>query len=164
MNYRIAFPMFAFLATAGCQGGGVTSPTSREATLSASADRSSSNESVARSGDFTATKECSTYGGAAGQFCTITSSNLKEIPVGTRVTYLSALGANGRLDSRIVLDPPGPGNNQAFGHVVLSYVPPIGQVWLDGGTGKFQHIQANVAVTHLTGRNWLWHGSYSYSK
>ena len=33
------------------------------------------------------TKECTQYLGKAGQFCTITSSNLEAIPVGSRVIY-----------------------------------------------------------------------------
>ena len=37
---------------------------------------------MARSGDLEVTKECSEYKGEAGDFCTITSSNLEEIEVG----------------------------------------------------------------------------------
>jgi hypothetical protein len=36
-----------------------------------------------RSGDLHVTKECSKYKGMAGDFCTITSSNLEEIEVGS---------------------------------------------------------------------------------
>ncbi|MDP9203494.1 MAG: hypothetical protein M3P26_16425 [Gemmatimonadota bacterium] len=162
MKYQMALSLLAFLASGGCGRGGVTSPVSREATLSASADASSSMESIARSGDFHATKECSTFHRRAGEFCTITSSNLKEIPVGTRVYYLSDAGATS-LDTDVILDPPGPGNNTASGHVFLSFTTFTGQVTLDGGTGKFSGIHASVVVTHLTGVNWAWDGTYSYS-
>src|SRR5215475_8871603 len=37
-----------------------------------------------QSGDIRITKECSQYTGAAGSFCTITSSNLARIPAGTK--------------------------------------------------------------------------------
>ena len=50
-----------------------------------------------------------------GSFCTITSSNIKEIRW-YRVIYLSAAGLNA-LDTDVILDPPGPGNNVAYGHV-----------------------------------------------
>ena len=37
-----------------------------------------------RSGDLHVTKECSEFNGTAGTFCTITSSNLEAIEVGSR--------------------------------------------------------------------------------
>ena len=45
-----------------------------------------------RSGNLHVTKECSKYSGAAGGFCTITSSNLNSIKAGSRVVYASAAG------------------------------------------------------------------------
>ncbi len=53
---------------------------------------------TARSGALHATKECSQYNGQAGSFCTITSSNLKAIDVGSKVIYAQPAGAAG-LDS-----------------------------------------------------------------
>src|SRR5215208_955776 len=51
------------------------------------------------------TKECSQFHYLAGDYCTITSSNLDEIPVGTRITYDQAFGIpTGMLDSNVVLD------------------------------------------------------------
>ena len=44
-----------------------------------------------RSGDLTATKECSGFNGNAGSFCTITSSNLAAIGVGSKIVYLNRL-------------------------------------------------------------------------
>ncbi len=159
----MALSLVAVLAAGGCNSGGVTSPANRDATqLRANTDLSGSAESGARSGEFHATKECSTFHRKAGEFCTITSSNLKEIPVGTRVYYLSDAGPTA-LDTDVVLDPPQPGNNTAFGHVFLSFSTLTGQVTLNGGTGKFRNINASVVVTHLTGVNWAWDGNYSYS-
>jgi hypothetical protein len=43
------------------------------------------------SGNLHVTKECSAYNGRASEFCTITSSNLWAIPVGSRVIYEHAL-------------------------------------------------------------------------
>ncbi len=51
------------------------------------------SESSLRSGALHVTKECSQYTRLAGGFCTITSSNLKDIEVGTRVVYAVASGA-----------------------------------------------------------------------
>lgn len=43
-----------------------------------------------RSGDLHVTKECSEDKGLAGDFCTITSSNLEGIEVGSKVVYANA--------------------------------------------------------------------------
>ena len=108
------------------------------------------------------TKECSEYTGAAGAFCTITSSNLEQIEVGSRVVYAKAAGATS-LDTDIILDPPGPGNNKAFGHCRLDFVSLVGRCTFSGGTGKFKWFVAGVDVSHLAGPNWAWHGTYSFS-
>jgi len=115
-----------------------------------------------RSGALHVTKECSQYTRLAGGFCTITSSNLKAIKVGTRVVYAVASGPT-VLDSDVVLDPPGPGKSTAFGHVVLDLATGQGVVTISGGTGKFRWFHANVAVSSLGRPNWAWDGTYSFS-
>jgi hypothetical protein len=117
--------------------------------------------SLARGGTLRVTKECSEYTGVAGSFCTITSSNLKQIEVGSRVVYAEAAGATS-LDSDVVLDPPGPGNNIAFGHCALEFATRVGQCMFSGGTGKFKKFHASVAVSPLGGPNWGWEGTYSF--
>jgi hypothetical protein len=116
-----------------------------------------------RSGDIHIVKECSEYQGLAGQFCTITSSNVPAIPAGTKVIYLSALAAPYTvLDTDIVLDPPGPGNNKAFGHVVLDLGTGTGLVTLSGGTGMFTWFHATAGVSYPGGFDWAWEGSYAF--
>ena len=117
-----------------------------------------------RSGDVHITKECSTFAGQAGGYCTITSSNIKAIPVGSRVIYLEALAFPYTvLDTNIVLDPPGPGNNKAFGHVYLDLSTGAGEATFSGGTGKFTWFHASVDVSSLGAPNWGWDGTYSFS-
>jgi hypothetical protein len=58
------------------------------AALVAAALAPSVSASSPRRGDLNGTKECSGYTGAAGSFCTITSSNLAAIEVGSKITYL----------------------------------------------------------------------------
>ena len=115
-----------------------------------------------RSGDVHITKECSAYTGAAGDYCTITSSNLAAIPVGSKVIYLSALTFP-ILDTNIVLDPPGLGNNKAFGHVYLDLSTGAGEATFSGGTGKFTWFYASVDVSALGGPDWAWEGTYHFS-
>ena len=160
--YRMALPLLGLAAAGACSGPGVTTPMSRDASLAAGDNLTSAVASDARSGDFNATKECSEFHRRAGEFCTFTSSNLKQLPAGTKVIYLSDAGPTA-LDTDVILDPPGPGNNVAYGHVYLSFATLTGQVTFTGGTGKFQNLTGSVAVTHLTGVNWAWNGTYSYS-
>jgi hypothetical protein len=117
-----------------------------------------------RSGDLHVTKECSQYTHLAGGFCTITSSNLAAIPVGSKVIYLQALVGT-VLETDVVLDPPGPGNNMAFGHVHLDLVTKLGTVTFAGGTGKFKWFTGSVAVTQnlAVPFGWFWDGTYSFS-
>jgi hypothetical protein len=106
------------------------------------------------------TKNCSEFQGQAGGFCTITSSNVKTIPIGSRVFYLEAASAAG-LDTDVVLYT-GPGNS-AFGHVVLNATTGTGTVTLNGGTGKFRHFHARAAVTFISGFDWAWNGTYHFN-
>jgi len=117
-----------------------------------------------RSGDIHITKECSEFQGAAGEHCTITTSNVPAIPVGTQVIYLSALAAPyTTLDTNIVLDPPGPGNNRAFGHVHLDLGTGSGLVTFSGGTGVFTWFHGSADVWYLGGVDWGWGGTYSFA-
>ena len=114
------------------------------------------------SGDLQVTKECSEYKGLAGDFCTITSSNVEAIEVGSKVVYASAAGA-ASLDSDISLDA-GPGNTAA-GHVALDLAKGSGLITFSGGTGKFTGFQAraDVSVDSADATVWHWAGTYSLS-
>ena len=115
-----------------------------------------------RTGSLHVEKECSAYTGHAGDFCTIMSSTLRQIEAGSRVTYASdAVGA--LLDTDVVLDPPGPGNNRAFGHCTVDLATGLGGCVFSGGTGKFTWFHASVALTPLGGPNFAWDGTYSFS-
>ena len=125
----------------------------------------SAGSATPRSGGLHVTKECSQYTGAAGSFCTITSSNINAIKPGSRVFYASAADfVNGGLDSNLVID--GPGNNNAFGHVVLdlSHFPDItGWVTLSGGTGVFAHFHTQrLAVACPAFPACSWDGAYNF--
>src|SRR4030095_773738 len=88
----------------------------------------------AESGTLHVEKECSQFTGAAGSFCTITSSNFDAIPTGSKVVYKDAVKADGGLDTDIVINTPE--GDTATGHVVLDGKTETGTVTLTGGTGK----------------------------
>ena len=72
-----------------------------------------------RSGAVHIVKDCIDYRGAAGQFCTITSSNVPAIPAGARIVYASAAQFP-ILDTDISI-AVGPGN-VATGHCRLNFL------------------------------------------
>jgi len=105
------------------------------------------------------TKNCKDYQGAAGDFCTITTSNVKAIKPGSRVFYKSAASATS-LDTNLVIRT-GHGN-RTFGHVVLDRTTGTGTVRLNGGTGKFRHFHAVAAVSYISGFDFAWDGTYHF--
>jgi hypothetical protein len=152
------------LAAAACadERGIPTSPSAT--TPNASADAPALAVSSPRSGNLHLTKECSTYTGQAGDHCTVIASDLRAIDIGTTFVYEQGV-ANGVLDSDIVLDPPGPGNNQAVGHCRLDLATGLGQCTFSGGTGKFTHFQGSAAVScpAAAAPNCTVEGTYSFT-
>ena len=119
--------------------------------------------SFPRSGELQVTKECSSYTGAAGDVCTITSSNVKEIAPGSTIVYAQAADLSTlSLDSDIVLDLPGPGINTVIGRCQLSLVRGIGLCTFSGGTGKFTNFQGSASVSPLGGPNYAWDGTNTF--
>ena len=150
----------AALGAAGCAGGSVN-PVSP----SASPALSSLAAAFPRGGDLHVTKTCppSTYTGAAGDFCTVTSSNVREIEVGSRVVYAQAADFSTlSLDSDVLIDVPGPGNNTAFGHCQVNLATGIGLCIFSGGTGKFTQFHGNVNGAFLGGTDWAWDGTFNF--
>ena len=162
----IASLCLAALSAIGCANpsGLPTSPSATSApsqlTATAPDDNGPAAAPFPRSGIFHVAKECSEFDGTNGTFCTITSSTLAQIEAGSRVIYATVNGF-GDLDSDVVLDLPGPGNNAAFGHCTLNAT--VSECIFSGGTGKFTHFSAKVAVSSPGGVDFDWHGTYSFS-
>lgn len=165
MTYRIAFPLLALAMVSGCNGRDATDAVSPNLNASIrEAPAPASNASFPRSGALHVTKNCLEYTGLAGGFCSITSSNLEQIEVGSKVIYAVNRGAT-EVDSDVILDLPGPGNNTAFGHCHLVLTTGVGLCTFSGGTGKFTHFEASAVVSRLglpAERNWAWDGTYSF--
>ena len=158
---RIALPTLAVLLAAGCSGSDAISPGPRGRSTSVADAAASLSRSAPRRGELHVTKECSQYTRLAGGFCTITSSNLEQIEVGTKVVYTSASGA-AVLDSDITLVLPHPGRSRAFGHCRLDLAAGIGLCTFSGGTGSFKEFSARADVSSLGRPNWAWNGTYSF--
>jgi hypothetical protein len=105
------------------------------------------------------TKECSQDRGLAGDFCTITSSNLAEIKVGSKVFYDQPAGIpTGLLDSNVVVDA---GNgNRAVGRCTLDLTTALGMCAFSDGLGQFSGFHARVDVDCRSGCRW--DGTYGF--
>lgn len=115
-----------------------------------------------RSGDLLATKECSAYTGAAGSFCTITSSNIPEIKVGSTVYYDQQAGIpSGLVDSNVILDAKD--GNRAIGRCTLDLATGLGLCTFSDGTGQFAGFEARANVSFLGRADWKWEGSYKFT-
>ena len=117
----------------------------------------------ARKGSLHVTKECSKYDFTAGSSCTITSSNLSEILIGSKVFYDQPANVpTGLLDSNVVLDA-GDGD-RAVGRCTLDLSTFLGLCTFSDGTGRFSGFRARVEVSYL-GTDWdfAWDGTYSFT-
>jgi hypothetical protein len=123
-----------------------------------------STSAESRRGRLHVTKECSQFAGGAGSFCTITSSNLHEIPAGTRVYYTQApvdpTSSEGHaigLDSNAILFVAA--GEWATGRCTLE---PMGHglCTFTNGVGHLAGFHARVAVAPLGGVNYSWIGRY----
>jgi hypothetical protein len=108
------------------------------------------------------TKDCSEYHGAVGEFCTITSSNVRAIKPGMKVVYLAALPPSGMLDSDLVLSSGNGG--AALGHVVLDLGAAQGRVTFSVGTGRFAGFHARAVVSADSKGVWHWDGTYKFNR
>jgi hypothetical protein len=115
-----------------------------------------------RNGDLHVTKECSQFTGLDGSFCTITSSNLAAIKVGSKVYYDQAGNTpTGGMDSNAVLDV-GP-DNWTVGRCTIDGSTGNGLCTFSDGKGQFAGFSARVDVTYTGGVNYSLDGTYSLS-
>lgn len=114
------------------------------------------------SGDLYLTKDCSTepYAGAAGDYCTFTST-FDAITSGSKIYYSSAADfGTGILSSDVVI-VVGRGTT-ATGHCTLVIAALPGQCSFWKGTGRLAGFHALVSVSTKDGVNWAWDGTYGY--
>jgi hypothetical protein len=118
----------------------------------------------ARSGDLHVIKDTSQYTGLPGGFAIITSSNLPEIVVGSKVFYFqSPIPSTGLLDSNIVLDA-GDGN-RAVGRCTLDLATRIALCTFSEGTGTFVGFHARIDGSKGTdATNYHWDGTYHFRR
>lgn len=150
MNLKTRTPIFALVLVAASVA--LTLALSRGVvSISASSDRTR---------NLHVTKECSQYTRKAGSFCTITSSNVRAIKVGSRVFYDQDAGIPaGLLDSNVVLDA-GDGD-RAVGRCTLDMATNLGLCTFSDGTGRLTGFHARIDVDCRAGCRW--DGPYGFA-
>ena len=123
---------------------------------------SSQNRTLRTTKPFHVTKDCSGYVGVAGNFCTIRSSNVKALKVGSKIFYMQAGGKTALNSDTAIYAGPG---NIAAGHCLLRFATGVGLCTISDGTGTLAGFHARVRVTHDSSISDLWHwdGTYSFS-
>ena len=123
---------------------------------------SSRNQTLRGTKPLHVTKDCSGSKGDVGGFCTIRSSNVKALPVGSKIFYLQP-GVKWGLNSDTAIYA-GPGNIAA-GHCLLHFATGLGLCTFSDGTGTLAGFHARVRVTHDSSIPDLYHwdGTYSFS-
>ena len=115
-----------------------------------------------RSGALHVTKDCPEYTGLAGDHCTIASSDVGEIAVGSKIYYDQAAGIpTGLLDSNVVLDA-GSGD-KAVGRCTLDFSTSLGLCTFSNGMGRLDGFTAEVRVSHVRDTLWALDGTYRFS-
>src|SRR6266850_366847 len=120
--------------------------------------------SDARRGKVHVIKDCTAKTGDPGSFCTVTSSNLPEIVVGSKVFYFqSPIPSTGLQDSNVVLDA---GNgNRAAGRCTLDLTTFLALCTFSEGTGTFVGFHARINGSPGTDRsNYRWEGTYHFTR
>jgi hypothetical protein len=110
---------------------------------------------------FHATKDCAGNSGKAGGYCTIRSSNVKAIKVGSKIFYLQAETKTG-TDSDIVIYV-GPGT-MATGHCFIQNKVVAGLCTVSDGTGALAgfHFRARVRPDRTVPNLYHWDGTYGF--
>ena len=124
---------------------------------------SSPNKASRGAKAFHATKDCSGFTGLVGAYCTIRSSNVKALKVGSKIFYVQEAGPTG-LDSDIVIYVKR--GSVATGHCLLRSATAFGLCTISDGTATLAGFRLRVRVTPDSSipKLWHWDGTYSFNR
>jgi len=124
---------------------------------------SSQNPAPGGTRAFHATKDCSGFTGLVGAYCTIRSSNVKALKVGSKVFYVQEAGKTALDSDTVVYVERG---SVATGHCFLRHATGAGLCTMSDGTGtlagfRFRvRVKADASVPGL----YHWDGTYSFNR
>jgi hypothetical protein len=124
---------------------------------------SSRNQALGGTKAFHATKDCSGFTGLVGAYCTIRSSNVKALKVGSKIFYVQVAGKTA-LDSDTVIYVKR--DSVATGHCLLRFATGVGLCTISDGTGTLAGFRLRVRVTASSSipKLWHWDGTYSFNR
>ena len=124
---------------------------------------SSPNKASRGAKAFHATKNCSGFTGLVGAYCTIRSSNVKALKVGSKVFYVQEASRTALDSDTIIYVKRG---SVATGHCFLPSATGVGLCTMSDGTGTLAGFRFRVRVTPDTSVPALfhWDGTYSFNR
>jgi hypothetical protein len=113
--------------------------------------------------EFRATKDCSGFTGLAGGSCTIRSSNVKALKVGSKIFYVQKAGKTALDSDSVIYVKRG---SVATGHCLLRFKTGVGLCTISDGTGTLAGFRLRVRVTASSSipNLWHWDGTYSFNR
>jgi hypothetical protein len=124
---------------------------------------SSTNQAFRGTQAFHGTKDCSGFTGLVGAYCTIRSSNVKALKVGSKIFYVQEASKTALDSDTIIYVKRG---SVATGHCFLSSATAVGLCTMSDGTGTLAGFHLRVRVTADASIPYLfhWDGTYSFSR
>jgi hypothetical protein len=111
---------------------------------------------------FHATKDCSGFTGLVGAHCTIRSSNVKALKVGSKIFYAQGAGKTALNSDTIIYVERG---TVAIGHCFLDGATGLGLCTISDGLGALAGFHARVRVSADSSIPGLYHwdGTYGFN-
>ena len=112
---------------------------------------------------FHATKDCSGFTGLVGAYCTIRSSNVEALKVGSKIFYVQVAGKTALDSDTVIYVNRG---SVATGHCFLRHATGVGLCTMSDGTGTLAGFRLRVRVKADASIPGLYHwdGTYSFSR
>jgi hypothetical protein len=112
---------------------------------------------------FHATKDCSGFSGLVGAYCTIRSSNVEALKVGSKIFYVQVAGETALDSDTVIYVKRG---SVATGHCLLRFATGTGLCTISAGTGTLDGFRFRVRVTASSSipKLYHWDGTYSFSR
>jgi hypothetical protein len=122
-----------------------------------------SSQNLATTKAFHATKDCSGFTGLVGAYCTIRSSNVEALKVGSKIFYVQVAGKTALDSDTVIYVKRG---SVATGHCLLRFATGVGLCTISDGTGTLAGFRLRVRVTASSSipKLWHWDGTYSFNR
>ena len=124
---------------------------------------SSTNQGLRGTKAFHMTKDCSGFTGLVGAYCTIRSSNVKALKVGSKIFYVQKAGKNALDSDTIIYVKRG---SVATGHCFLPHSGGDGLCTISDGTGTLAgfHARMRVRPSSSIPKLFHWDGTYKFNR